>query len=124
MIIRIILRLRKEVSHYQENPNSNFPRILYGDDRNARGDTDRWLEDGSYFRLRNVTLGYNVPKGFSERIRLSNARIFVTGQNLLTFTNYSGLDPDFTAPDIWRRGHDEVRYPNAKTFLVGLQFNF
>ena len=109
---------------YQENPNSDFPRILYGDDRNARGDTDRWLEDGSYFRLRNVTLGYNIPKGFAERILLSNARIYVTGQNLLTFTKYDGLDPDFTAPDIWRRGHDEVRYPNAKTFLVGVQFNF
>jgi hypothetical protein len=55
---------------------------------------------------------------------VSNARVFVTGQNLATFTNYTGLDPDFTAPDMWRRGHDEVRYPNARSFLVGLQFNF
>lgn len=109
---------------YQENPNSDFPRLLYGDDRNSRGDTDRWLEKGSYFRLRNVTLGYNVPKTVAEKIHLTNARIYVTGQNLLTFTKYNGLDPDFTAPDIWRRGHDEVRYPNARTFLVGVQFNF
>lgn len=109
---------------FQENPNSDFPRLLYGDDRNSRGDTDRWLENGSYFRLRNVTLGYNFPKTLTERVKLNSARIYVTGQNLLTFTKYTGLDPDFTAPDIWRRGHDEVRYPNAKTFLVGLQFNF
>jgi hypothetical protein len=109
---------------FQENPNSDFPRLLYGDDRNSRGDTDRWLENGSYFRLRNVTLGYNFPKTLTERVKLNSARIYVTGQNLLTFTKYTGLDPDFTAPDIWRRGHDEVRYPNARTFLVGLQFNF
>jgi TonB-linked SusC/RagA family outer membrane protein len=109
---------------YQENPNSDFPRILYGDDRNSRGDTDRWLENGSYFRLRNVTLGYNLPKTLSQRIRLTDARIYVTAQNLLTFTKYKGLDPDFTAPEFWRRGHDEIRYPNAKTFLVGVQFSF
>ncbi|MBT1696096.1 TonB-dependent receptor [Fulvivirgaceae bacterium PWU4] len=114
----------KDQKPYQEDPNSNFPRLLYGDDRNARGDTDRWLEDGSYFRMRNVTLGYNLPRAFAERVHLNTARVFVTGQNLVTFTGYTGLDPDFTAPDLWRRGHDEVRYPNARTFLVGLQFNF
>ncbi|MBL0739994.1 TonB-dependent receptor [Chryseolinea sp. Jin1] len=115
---------KKGSEPYQENPNSGFPRILYGDDRNARGDTDRWLESGSYFRMRNITLGYNIPKDFAQRIHLNNARVYVTGQNLVTFSGYSGLDPDFTAPDIWRRGHDEVRYPNARTYLVGLQFNF
>jgi TonB-dependent starch-binding outer membrane protein SusC len=109
---------------YQEDPNSGFPRLLYGDDRNARGDIDRWLEDGSYFRLRNVTLGYNFPQPLAQRLHVNSARVFVTGQNLATFTKYKGLDPDFTAPDLWRRGHDEVRYPNARSFLVGLQFNF
>jgi TonB-linked SusC/RagA family outer membrane protein len=109
---------------YQEDPNSDFPRLLYGDDRNARGDIDRWLEDGSYFRMRNITLGYNIPKAVAERAHLNNVRFYLTGQNLVTFTKYSGLDPDFTSPNLYRRGHDEVRYPNARTFLVGLQFSF
>jgi TonB-linked SusC/RagA family outer membrane protein len=109
---------------YQENPNSDFPRLLYGDDRNSRGDTDRWLEDGSYFKLRNVTLGYTLPKRIMQAAKFEEMRVYVTGQNLLTFTKYLGLDPDFTAPDLWRRGHDEVRYPNARSISLGIQFKF
>lgn len=109
---------------YQENPNSDFPRLLYGDDRNSRGDIDRWLEDGSYFKLRNVTLGYTLPKNLLQAAKFEELRVYVTGQNLVTFTKYLGLDPDFTAPDLWRRGHDEVRYPNARTVSLGLQFRF
>ncbi|NJO69465.1 MAG: SusC/RagA family TonB-linked outer membrane protein, partial [Bacteroidetes bacterium] len=118
------LNFRSGHEPYQENPNSDFPRILYGDDRNSRGDIDRWLEKGSYFKLRNLTLGYTLPKKLTERAKMSEFRVYLTGQNLLTLTKYRGLDPDFTAPDLWRRGHDEVRYPNARSVSVGLQFKF
>lgn len=115
---------RKGHEPYQENPNSDFPRLLYGDDRNSRGDIDRWLEDGSYFKLRNVTLGYTLPKKLLQAAKFEELRVYLTGQNLVTFTKYLGLDPDFTAPDLWRRGHDEVRYPNARAVSLGLQFKF
>src|SRR5699024_1593729 len=68
-----------------ENRNTDFPRIIYGDQRNSRGDQDRWLENGSYFKIKNITLGYTVPEdlinAWFDRLRVS-----VTGQNLITFT--------------------------------------
>lgn len=109
---------------YQENPNSDFPRIIYGDTRNTRGDSDFWLEDGSYLRMRNVQLGYTFQDATLSRLHLSALRLYVSGNNLLTLTKYKGLDPDFINRDVWDRGTDNMAFPNARTFMLGLQVSF
>ncbi len=109
---------------YQENQNSNFPRIIYNDTRNTRGDSDLWLEDGSYMRLRNVQLGYTFDRAMLVRMGLSGLRVFVSGNNLITLTTYKGLDPDFINTNVWDRGTDNMAFPNARTVMLGLQLSF
>ena len=70
------------------------PSVDQGIQSNVRGDSNRWLENGSYLRLSNVQLGYNLPKHMLERWHIPSLHVYVSGQNLLTITNYSGLDPD------------------------------
>ncbi|UCJ07972.1 TonB-dependent receptor [Chitinophaga pendula] len=84
--------------------------------------TSRQVEDGSYIRLRNIQLGYNFPASWLKRAGLVNAKIYVSAQNLLTFTNYSGYDPEVSrfAQETLSQGTDYGSYPAAKTFLVGL----
>jgi len=118
--------IRFESGHepWQENPDSDFPRIIYADTRNTRGDSDIWLENGSYLRLRNVQLGYTFDDQFLNRIHLNGLRVFVTGNNLITITKYKGLDPDFVNTNVWDRGTDNMAFPNARTFMLGLQVSF
>src|SRR5699024_6548168 len=106
-----------------DNTDTGFPRNIYDDQRNSRGDQDRWLEDGSYFKIKNITLGYTVPEdlvgGWFDRLRVS-----VTAQNLITFTEYSGLDPEFKSPTIFRRTHDDYAFPTPKNVTFNLQVSF
>lgn len=106
----------------KENPTNN-PRVLYADNRNARGDQSRWIEKGSYFKIRQMTLGYtfNIPQ---IKQVFDNLRVSVTGQNLITFTKYTGLDPEFKAPSIWVKGHDDASYPSPKTIVFSLSVQF
>jgi iron complex outermembrane receptor protein len=93
---------------------------------NANRFSDRFLEDGSYVRLSNVTLGYTLrPASISW---LSNLRIYVTGNNLLLFTKYSGYDPDVNTDankdNIASLGIDNTNYPNARSFTFGVNVTF
>lgn len=117
----------------EEDPNTDFPRIAYSNELgiqfNTRGDIDRWIESGSYVRLRNVELGYTLPKTLLGRIGFSHARVYVSGQNLLTFTGYTGLDPDVVGnPDpaiqLLERGHDAGNYPASRIISFGIQCGF
>lgn len=105
------------------NPNGKDPRPLYGDSRNVRGDQDRWLENGNYLRMRQLALGYTLPEHLCGAY-FRQIRVFVNAQNLLTFTNYTGLDPEFLNGNIWDRGYDPASYPTAKGVTVGAQINF
>jgi len=105
------------------NPNGKDPRPLYQDGRNTRGDQDRWLENGSYLRVKQIALGYSLPKSLIRGV-LEQARLFVNAQNLLTFTPYTGLDPEFRNSSIWERGYDYGAFPNPKSFTVGAQITF
>ena len=102
--------------------SNSFPRILYIKENGASAITDRTIEDGSYFRISNVTIGYDIP---IESI-FNRFHLYVSAQNLLTVTNYSGYEPEITSylynGNI--QGVDWNGYPNAKTFLVGLNINF
>jgi len=107
-----------------ENPNTSTPRAFYGSTTNARGDTDRWLENGSFARLKYIGITYNVPKRMLEKIGFSNAQITLSGQNLITITKYTGLDPEFSNGSIFEKGFDFGAFPNLKSVSLGLQFGF
>lgn len=111
-----------------DNPTTDtrYPRAVFQDPNNNRRVSDRFLEDASYLRLKNLSLGYNIPSDVMKKIGMTRARIYVSGQNLLTFTKYSGFDPEVstfaetnTAP-----GTDFLTFPQARTMLVGLQLGF
>ena len=83
------------------------------------------LEDGSYLRLQTLSLGYTFPNRWLQKAKVSNLRIYLQGSNLLTFTNYTGYNPEVNrrADDALRPGEDYCSYPIPRTFTVGLSFN-
>ncbi|RQP13178.1 MAG: TonB-dependent receptor, partial [Parapedobacter sp.] len=107
-----------------ENPVNDRPRIVFGDTRNSRGDQNRWLENGSFFRLSQIALGYTVPERFSRGIGLERIRTGVTLQNLVTFTRYTGLDPEFRDSGIFTIGADNTSFPNPRSVMFSLSFTF
>ncbi len=112
------------------NTNTNIPRAISSDpNQNARTST-RFLEDGSFLRLKNVMLGYSVPANFLESNAkgiVKNLRIYISAQNLLTFTKYTGYDPEVgnrTPNSSLTNGIDFAVYPQPKAFQAGIQATF
>lgn len=111
-----------------ENPNTSVPRAVSGDpNQNARA-SDRFVEDGSYFRIKNLTIGYNVPASIT-RNAVSRLRIYATSQNLLTVTKYkSGYDPEIGNRNAMAngltQGIDYGQFPQARSLVVGVQLGF
>lgn len=110
-----------------QNPSTEWPRAAMGApdqgiQYNVLAQTDRWLEDGSYLRLRNIELGYNFSGGTLSRVGFKNARVFLSGQNLITFTSYEGLDPDIVGVNIFERGLDNGQYPALRIVALGINF--
>lgn len=112
----------------EQNHSSSFPRIAYSGDIdvqfNTRPDTDRWLENGSYVKVRNVQLGYDVADKLLRRIAFRSMRVYISGQNLLTFTRYTGLDPDIVGNGLLERGNDSGNYPASRIVSFGVQCGF
>lgn len=108
-----------------ENPTSNIPihRANGKEHPNYSGATDYWIEDGSYVRLRAIVLGYSLPQSLINRIGVTKTRLFVSAQNPLTFTNYSGYDPE-VGGSVSTRGLDTGRYPMTSQYLFGVQLDF
>ena len=107
-----------------ENPNTDTPRANTGTTLSSRGDTDRFLEDGSFARLKYVGIGYNLPKDIVSKIGFDRARFSVSAQNVITITKYKGLDPEFTNGNIFQRGVDWGSFPNVRTYSIGVEFGF
>ncbi|MFM2392856.1 MAG: hypothetical protein RLZZ546_838 [Bacteroidota bacterium] len=101
------------------------PKVSLNDaNQNARI-SDRFVEDGSYLRLKALQIGYNFPKSVTNKIKLNNLKVYLTGQNLLTFTNYSGYDPEIgNIGGSLEIGIDRGFYPQARTFIGGVSFTF
>ncbi|MGY5351505.1 SusC/RagA family TonB-linked outer membrane protein [Wenyingzhuangia sp. IMCC45533] len=108
------------------NTNANVPvwRDRSRADLNYAANTDRLLEDGSYIRLNNITFSYKFPKKWLSALALSSASVYVSGQNLVTFTKYSGFDPGTGGNNINRRGVDTSVFPLAKTHNIGFKLKF
>lgn len=106
-----------------ENTNTNMPRLLYADDRNVKGVYDIWLEDGSFFKIQQLSVGYNIPmKKLTKYVQ--SARVAVSGQNLHTFTKYRGLDPEFQNGNKLEFGVDGIAYPTPTSYLFSLNVTF
>ena len=117
------LRFKKGEEPYQVNPNSDTPRIIYGDWRNTQG-SDRYLENGSFFRMKSISVGYTFRGNWMKKAKVDNLRVYASGNNLLTFTKYKGLDPDFVNTNIWNMGTDSFAYPNTRSVMFGVEFTF
>jgi TonB-linked SusC/RagA family outer membrane protein len=98
-----------------EGSSNTVPRAIFNDPNKNTRPSDRFVEDGSYLRIKNVTLGYTMPTNLIQKIKLHSARFYISGQNLFTFTNYSGFDPE-----VGTNGIDNNVYPVTRTVTVGI----
>ena len=112
------------------NPSNEYPRASWNASGNNAQLSSRFLEDGSYTRLKNIQLGYNIPSAFLQRYGLTAVRFYFSATNLLTFTSYSGMDPEMTVSDNSRadgskaNGIDWGTFPAAKSYNIGLNISF
>lgn len=106
--------------------NTTMPRAVFGDPNNNRRTSTRWIEDGSFVRLKNVLLTYDFPSTVLQRTKLSSLRFFLQAENLYTWTKYSGLDPEVSTFSVTNTapGTDFLTYPQARTFTLGLNIGF
>ncbi|HEX6938211.1 MAG TPA: TonB-dependent receptor [Longimicrobiales bacterium] len=107
----------------QPGDETDEPRASYEGSSGAREVSSRFLEDGSYIRLQEVTIGYRLPAAVTHRFGLHNARIYVSGHNLKLWTDYSGYDPDVNSNgsgSITGLGTDFYAYPRARTISIGI----
>ncbi|MEZ0610863.1 SusC/RagA family TonB-linked outer membrane protein [Fibrella sp. WM1] len=111
------------------NTNTDVPRAISGDPNNNSRTSDRFIEDGSYMRIKNLTIGYSIPAktlgGLTNNV-VNRVRVYVSSQNLLTITKYTGYDPEIASRNgtLLRNGIDYSNYPQARTILAGLQITF
>ena len=107
-----------------ENKNASHPRLTWDDpNRNTRAESDRYLENGSYLRLRSVQLGYTFPQTWFKGA-IQHARVYINAENLFTITSYSGYSLDVNADNANYRGFDNFIYPTNRTFMLGLNVTF
>jgi len=112
-----------------EGTSNSVPRVTYGSDANGNYTkfSDLYVEDAGFFRIKTVTLGCDLTKLTSKLSRFSKVRLYVSANNLFTFTKYSGLDPEIGFGNVnqsWAKGIDVGYYPQPRTYMLGLNVNF
>lgn len=110
-----------------QNTNTDIARASFIDPANNKRSSSFYVEDGSYLRLKSISVGYNLPGSLMTKLKLNSARFYVSGQNLLTFTKYKGYDPEVGRSglnDLFSVGVDVSAYPQAKLISVGIDLSF
>jgi TonB-linked SusC/RagA family outer membrane protein len=109
-----------------ENPNTDQPRMTQLNPNNNDQFSDRFVSSGNYMRLRNLTLGYTLPKTVTSKVGMSNLRVYIAADNLLTFTKYKGMDPEIGEfnNNPLNFGVDLGAYPQPRVGRVGVSVNF
>ena len=107
-----------------QNVDAVIPANRGGSHWNYRGFTDIWVEDGTFIRLRNVTLGYTIPVNLIKKAGISKLRVYVASQNPLTITKYEGFDPEVGNDGLAGRGIDKGSYPISSQYRAGVQLDF
>ena len=105
-----------------EGTSNKYPRHVVGDGKNWQS-SDLYVTDGSYFRLKNIQLGYTLPKALTNKIFIDRLRVFVGAENLLTLTKYAGFDPEISSGGT-SLGVDYGVYPQSRTFNFGANISF
>jgi TonB-linked SusC/RagA family outer membrane protein len=108
-----------------QNPTSGIPFYVEREGRhpNYNGDSDLWVENGDYLRLKLISLGYTLPKDVSEKIGANSFRLFVSAQNPITISGYDGYDPEIGG-NVTRRGIDSARFPITSLYSLGFNLEF
>jgi hypothetical protein len=120
----------ESVTRRWKNPGdiTDIPRATSDETATAnnRRSSSRFIEDGSYLRIKNVTLGYTFNSNWVKKVKLESVRLYCTTQNLYTFTHYSGLDPEvnYIGDDNTVIGTDFFTYPQSRSYNVGLNIKF
>lgn len=115
-----------DLGRWHGEGTSNFLPALNGSSANWQYVSDLYIENGDYFRISNITLGVDFKKLF-KRLPLQKLRLYVSGQNLFTFTKYSGMDPEvsaYTGAQSWARGIDLGNYPGAYSYMIGVNIQY
>lgn len=108
-----------------DNPSLTTPRPIFGPNDNVKSQTDRWLENGSFLRLKNLQIGYSLPASFIRKAGfIDNVRFYVSGQNLITLTKYKGYDPEVPSYTVFVQGSDIGGYPPVRSYMSGIQVSF
>lgn len=113
-----------------DNPNTDIPRLAEtSSNNNDRANSDRWLEDGSFIRLKTISLGYNISKLLKRDSYIQNLRVYLTVQNALTYTKYRGFEPELSEGVDWGKGPldigvDNGNYPQPRTYIIGVNLSF
>lgn len=106
-----------------ENSDSDLPRLTSADPNGNTKFSDRFIEDGSYLRISNLQIGYTLPSRISEKLRISRFRVYLSANNLYTFTKYSGYDPEIGGDNL-STGVDVSNYPIPRSFSIGCNLQF
>jgi len=109
-----------------KNPGTSVPRNIAGDPNDNTRISDRYIEDGSYLRFKNITLAYYLPKSITSKARIETLKVFANAQNMWTITKYTGFDPEVGASQANDNvsGLDNGRYPSPRIFTFGLNITF
>lgn len=107
-----------------QNSSTDVPRAVYQDPNNNLRESDRFIENGDFVRLRQLQLGYTLPITVSQKLHLDKLRFYLSGENLFTITSYSGIDPEFSRSSVLNSGVDRHIYPFTRSYTVGLQLTF
>lgn len=108
------------------NPDTKIPRATPTDPNDNIRISDRYIEDGSYIRLKNINIGYTFPQSTIKKLNINNLRLYCSIQNLLTFTKYKGFDPEIgvSTASVNVYGLDNGRYPSPQSFSMGVNVSF
>lgn len=118
--------------HPTNNPTGTLPRVTFEDPNGNAQMSDLYVENGNYLKLKNITLGYTLPKYISSKLGMQKLRFYVTAQNLFTITKYSGYDPELgetyadtdDAYGVTELAVDRGQFPQTRSFIMGININF
>lgn len=106
------------------NTNTDVPRAVYGDPNGNSRESERFLENGAFVRLRQAQIGYTLPAALLKKVKIEKLRFYISGDNLFTITGYSGVDPEFSTSSPLNSGVDRYIYPFTRSYTVGAQLTF
>ena len=117
-----------DIDNVQVTNPTGLPAVHINDPNNNIRTSDRYIEDGSYLRIKNITLGYTLPKSLIQKWHIENVRVYANLQNLWTITGYDGYDPEVGASTADSNGYvyglDNGRYPSPTVYSFGLNITF